>query len=247
MSFVINDISNSFKRLPLVLYMAHSETKSRYKRSVLGPLWLTLGSAIGVVGLGFVWSGLLHQDRAELIPSLTAGLLLWQFISGCVTESSSIFVRQAQIIRNLKLPYFIHPIQLMARQLITLAHNSIVLIVVFLVYPQSFSVVMLLSVLGIVLTIANLLWISTILGILGARFRDIEQIIQALMPIIFFLTPVIYRAEHAGVNQIIVWLNPFTYFITLVRDPLFGQTPATFVYVITFLMLVIGWSVTLLF
>lgn len=105
MYLAINDLLKSLRHLPLICHMAYSDTKARYKRSMLGPLWLTLGAAVGVVGLGLVWSQLLHQERSELIPSLTVGLLLWQFISGCVTESTSTFVRQSQIIRNLQLPF----------------------------------------------------------------------------------------------------------------------------------------------
>ncbi|MBX9497376.1 ABC transporter permease [Yersinia enterocolitica] len=246
MSLVINDLLKSLHHLPLIFHMAYSDTKARYKRSMLGPLWLTLGAAVGVVGLGLVWSQLLHQERSELIPSLTVGLLLWQFISGCVIESTSTFVRQSQIIRNLQLPFFIHPIQLIVRQSITLAHNLIVLVVVLIIYPQNLGLVSLLSIVGFAIVLINLLWISVMLSIIGARFRDVEQIVQALMPIIFFLTPVLYKAGHAGVNQAIIWLNPFTYFITLVRDPLFGNIPAVFVYQITIGMAIVGWGVTLI-
>ncbi|CNK75340.1 ABC transporter permease [Yersinia aleksiciae] len=246
MYLAINDLLKSLRHLPLICHMAYSDTKARYKRSMLGPLWLTLGAAVGVVGLGLVWSQLLHQERSELIPSLTVGLLLWQFISGCVTESTSTFVRQSQIIRNLQLPFFIHPIQLIVRQSITLAHNLIVLVVVLIIYPQNLGLVSLFSIVGFLIVLINLLWISVMLSMIGARFRDVEQIVQALMPIIFFLTPVLYKAGHAGVNQAIIWLNPFTYFITLVRDPLFGSIPSIFVYQITLGMAIIGWSLTLI-
>ncbi len=231
--------------LPMIFHLAYSDTKARYKRSMLGPLWLTLGAAIGVVGLGLVWSQLLNQQRSQLIPSLTVGLILWQFISGCVTESTAVFVRQSQIIRNLQLPYFIHPLQLMARQSITLAHNLLVLVGVLCVYPQPVGWVSLLAVVGLAIVLINLLWIAVVLGLIGARFRDVEQIVQSLMPIIFFLTPVIYKAGHAGVNQAIIWLNPFTYFITLVRDPIFGVVPDPFVYQVTLAMAIAGWIFTL--
>lgn len=246
MNFAFNDLLKSLRHLPLIGHLAYSDTKARYKRSMLGPLWLTLGAAIGVVGLGLIWSQLLGQERSQLIPSLTVGLLLWQFISGCVTEGASVFVRQAQIIRNLQLPYFIHPIQLMARQFITLMHNLIVLVLVLLVFPQPVGWVTLLCLPGLALVLVNLLWMLVLLGLIGARFRDVEQIVQALMPIIFFLTPVIYKAGHAGVNQAIIWLNPFTYFITLVREPIFGAAPGAFVYLVAGAMALLGWSVTLL-
>lgn len=245
MYFAFKDLLKSLCHFPLIWHFAYSDTKARYKRSALGPLWLTLGAAIGVVGLGLVWSQLLNQNRSEFIPSLTVGLLLWQFISGCVTESTSVFVRQSQIIRNLQLPYFIHPLQLIARQLITLAHNLIILILVLVFYPQPIGWVSLLSLPGFALVLINLLWISVLLGLIGARFRDVEQIVQSLMPIVFFLTPVIYKAGHAGVSQAVVWMNPFTYFITLVRDPLFGHIPADFIYLVAMVLALAGWMVTL--
>ncbi len=243
---IFKEISSTLNRMPLIVHMAYSDTKARYKRSMLGPLWLTLGAAIGVVGLGFVWSGLLNQDKSTLIPSLTIGLLLWQFMSACVTESTSVFVRQSQVIRNLQLPFLIYPFQLIVKQLITLAHNLIIVVIVFMIYPPAMSSVTLLSIVGFVLLILNLSWISILFGMLGARFRDVEQIIQALMPIIFFLTPVLYKAGHAGINQFVIWLNPFTYFITLVRDPLFGITPEPFVFAINAGIAFFGWLITMI-
>ncbi|XBS69870.1 ABC transporter permease [Acerihabitans sp. KWT182] len=118
---------------------------------------------------------------------------------------------------------------------------------VLLVYPQALSWVSLLSILGFGLVVLNLLWISVLVGLIGARFRDVEQIVQSLMPIVFFLTPVIYKAGHLGISQAITWLNPFTYFITLVRDPIFGTVPAGFVYHTAIIMALAGWTFTLLF
>ena len=243
---IFSDLKETIDQLPLIFHMAYSDTKARYKRSMLGPLWLTFGAAIGVVGLGIVWSSLLNQPRSSLIPSLTIGLLLWQFMSACVTESTSVFVRQSQVIRNLRLPYLIYSFQLIVKQLITLAHNLIIIVIVFLVYPPSFTPVMLASILGLILLLINVMWISVLFGMIGARFRDVEQIIQALMPIIFFLTPVIYKAGHAGINQFIIWLNPFTYFITLVRDPLFGIMPDGFVFLTNAAIALVGWLVTII-
>jgi len=81
--------------------LALSDVRARYKRSVLGPLWLTLGTAAGSVGLGLLWSELLKIEAKDFVPSLTAGLILWQFISGVITESSTLYGRQAAIIRNM--------------------------------------------------------------------------------------------------------------------------------------------------
>jgi ABC-type polysaccharide/polyol phosphate export permease len=73
------DLTEALKRLSVALYFAWSDTKARYKRSVLGPFWLVLSTMVGVVGLGVIWSVLLKVDRREFIPSLTIGLIVSSF------------------------------------------------------------------------------------------------------------------------------------------------------------------------
>ena len=240
------DFVESFNRLPLAFYFAWGDTKARYRRSVLGPFWLVLGTGIGVAGLGFLWSALLKVDRTSFIPSLTIGLVVWQLIAGCVTESPTVFTRNAAVIRNLKTPYLIFPVQLLLRQLINFGHNLIVVLVVLIIFPPPLSYVQLLIIPGFLLLIGNLLWIALMIGMLGSRFRDLEQLIGAFMPVLFFLSPVIYRPHQLGIKENIVWLNPFSYMISLIRDPIQGFAPPNFVYLVSFGMLVIGWIVSLL-
>lgn len=229
-----------WQRLPLAINLALSETRARYRRSILGPWWLTLGAGIGVLGLGIVWSTLLKQSPRDLIPHLAIGLVLWQFISGCIVESSGVFVRQSQIIRNYNLPLIMHPLQLIVRQLITFAHNIVIVVVVAVFFPGAFSLYGILGVLGLVIVAINLLWVAIIIGVLGARFRDLEPLIQSVMPLLFFVTPVIYEPRQLGFNQIVIWLNPLSYFMEIVRAPFFGEIPSPFVYAVSVAELLLG-------
>src|SRR3990167_2020208 len=97
------DIVQSLAYSRAIIYMAMSDLRARYKRSVLGPLWMTLGTAIGAVGLSFLWAELMHKDVREFMPTVTAGLILWQFIDGVVGDASALFSRQAALIRNINL------------------------------------------------------------------------------------------------------------------------------------------------
>lgn len=240
------DIVESLKRNHIALYLAWSDTRARYRRSVLGPFWLTLGTAIGVAGLGLLWSVLLKVDRQTFVPSLTAGLIVWQLISSCLIESSTVFARQANIIRNLRLPYFLHPMQLVMRHAINFFHNLVVFAVVAIFFSVPLSWGTLLFIPGLVIVMLNLLWISLFIGMLGARFRDVEHALAALVPLLFFVSPVIYRPDYLPFKSSIVWLNPITHFIEVVRDPLLGSIPPGFVYFTNFAILCCGWLVTLL-
>ncbi len=182
-----SDLVETLQKLPLALYFAWGDTKARYRRSVLGPFWLVMGTAVGVVGLGFLWSELLNVEKSTFIPSLSIGLVVWQLIAGCVMESSASFVQNAKLIRNLKTSFLIFPMQLLLRQLINFGHNLLVVIVVLLIFPPPLNINQLLVIPGIIIVIGNLFWIASLIGLLGARYRDLGPLIASFMPLMFFL------------------------------------------------------------
>ena len=227
--------------ITVALHFAWGDTKARYRRSVLGPFWIVLSTAVGVVGLGFLWSSLLHTDKATFIPSLTVGLIVWQLLNSTITEGPQVFLRYSSLIRNISVPLILFPILSLAKNIIIFLHNCLVIVAVMLIFHLPLSPVQLLVIPGFLLLAANLLWISLFVGMLGARFRDLELLIGAIMPMMFFLSPVIFRPDHL-VSQALIWFNPFSYFITIIRDPLQGVVPPPFVYGVTFAMLVAGWT-----
>jgi len=224
-----NDFQEPWRYSRAILYMTLSDLRGRYKRSVLGPFWLTLGTSIGTLGLSFIWSELMHKDMKELTPTLTAGLILWQFISGVLVESPSLFVRQASLIRNMNLPLSIYPVQLLLRHLLNLMHYAPVYLLIVFFFDVPLNANTLLVIPGLLLVSLNLLWISLLMGVLGARFRDIEYLVATTMPMLMLLSPVFYRPNFLPFSESIVWLNPISHLIEVVRYPLLGMAAPAFV------------------
>jgi ABC-type polysaccharide/polyol phosphate export permease len=236
----LQDIRAGLKCWPIISFMALSDVRARYKRSVLGPFWMTLGTAVGSIGLGLLWSELLHMPARDFVPALTSGLILWLFISGVVMESSSVFNRQAAIIRNLSLPLSIYPPQLVLRHMVNLAHNLPIFVVVALFYGVPLNANTLLAIPALVLVVLNIYWVCVVIGILGARYRDLEYIIGALLPLLMFISPVFYRPAYLPFSEKLLWFNPLSHLIEIVRDPLMGQAPPMFVVLTNLGMLVLG-------
>ncbi len=239
------DIIESLKRTDIWLFFAWSDTRARYLRSFLGPLWLTFGTLIGAAGLGFLWSALLNQDKATVIPSITSGLVVWQLVSGSIVSSTGVFPKSAGLIRNMPLPYFLHPLQMVSQLLVNYFHNILVVVLVSLIFSVGVSWANFLVIPGLLLAIINLLWISLLVGMLSARFRDIGPMIESLMPLLFFLTPILYRPDQVGFSSIILWLNPLTHIFLPIREPMLGAAPAGITWVVSILMAIGGWALTL--
>jgi ABC-type polysaccharide/polyol phosphate export permease len=241
----MSDLRESIKLLPMAFYFAWSDTRARYRRSVLGPFWIVFATAVGVTGLAYLWSQILKVDPAVMIPSLTIALVIWQFVSGAVVESPSAFVRNAHVIRNIRTPFLLFPLQQLMRQLINFGHNFLLVAVVMAIYVRDWSLIQLLFFPGLILVCVNLMWLMTVIAIVGARFRDLEPLVGAIMPMMFFLSPVVYRPEYLSPDSLILLLNPFAYFIIAIREPLQGSVPQPNIYIGLVLMAAIGWLLAL--
>lgn len=244
-AILADEIVPALKRADLAFYLAWSDTRTRYRRSVLGPFWLVLGTAIGVGGLGFVWSRLFEMDAAVFVPSLAIGLVCWYLLSQSVVEAASVFVQNRESLLNMKISSLQIALQLLLRHLVTFAHNLVVVVLVFLIYPPDLGWNMLLAVPGLLLVSFTLLGIIELVGFFGARFRDLEPLLGAVMQPLFFVTPVIFRPEQLGESHLILALNPFAYWLSLIRDPLMGATPTAATWLVSALMAVVIWAAAL--
>lgn len=235
------DLADAWRRRQLALYFAWSETRARYRRSVLGPFWLVLSTVIGVVGLGFIWSTLLKVNQREFIPSLTIGLVTWQLISGSIVEATGVFSRSGGSILNIKLPTFLFSLQLLFRHLINFSHNLLVVLVVLLIYPEHFTPMLFLALPGLLIVAISLLATIQILGFFGARYRDLEPLVSSFMPILFFLSPVIYQARQLGGLEYVMEFNVLAHWIRLIRDPFLGFPPQWDSYAIALAIMAAVW------
>lgn len=236
------ELSETLNNFPIVAALSWDEIRVRYIRSILGPFWMVLTTAISIMGLGYIWSILFHQDRTTFIPALCVGLVIWQFISNCVLEATNCFVANRNLLLNTLNPILIFPLNTIGKNLIIFAHNFLIIVIVFLIYPPAINLNTLLIIPGFILVVLNLIWIIFVLGILGTRYRDLPPAIASFMTIFFFLSPVIYKPEQLGLKAKLLWLNPFTYMISLIRDPLTGSASPWFAYLVACLALIIGWS-----
>lgn len=204
-------------------FLAWADTKARYKKSALGPLWIVLTNLIGVLGLSIIWARLFKQPVAEFAPTLALGLIVWQLLASILIDAPVAFVRESRMIRNVSLPVWFFAFRLLMKHVITFLHNLLIVagVVWYFALPVGWG--WLLSALAIVLMFANLFCMVCLLGLLGARFRDIELAIQAFVPLLFFFTPVMFKADTLPDLQLLIWSNPLSYFVEAFRAPLLGQ------------------------
>jgi ABC-type polysaccharide/polyol phosphate export permease len=104
--------------------------------------------------------------------------------------------------------------------------------------PVGWNVLIIVPALAI-LTI-NGIWVSILLGMISARYRDVPPIVTNFVQVLFFVTPVFWPPEALGVWMQALPLNPLFAAVDVVRAPLLGSTPLAYSWTVLLIVTLIG-------
>ena len=242
---ILADVKGSISLWRLWTLLGWLEVRQRYARSRLGPFWLTISMGVMIASIGVVYGTLFGQKMTEYLPFLAVSLVLWTAFSQIIMDGSLAYISSANYIRQVPTPKLIYVFQVVWRSLVVLGHNFVIVIILFCIFGVKSWETLPIFVPALALYLLNALWMAMLAGLLSARFRDLPQIIGALLQVAFYITPIIYRPNALSRFAFIVDFNPFTYLIDLVRAPLMGQVPDPLTWGVTIGMAVIGMSVAL--
>ncbi len=244
LSQAVQDIYEGVADWRLWAFLGWHDIRQRYRRSTLGPLWLTLSMAVSVASIGLIWGTLFNLNAAEFVPYLCVGLLIWNLIIALVTEGCSTFTGASGYITQTNRPVSTYVLWVIWRNLLVSAHTFLVyigVVFVFQIWPNTHTVWVLL---GMPLMILAITWPALLFGIIATRFRDIPQIVGSILTVLFFVTPVLWKVEQLGSRGWIAEWNPLTHIINLVRNPLLGQPLTPLAWEVAIATAVVGWLLT---
>jgi ABC-type polysaccharide/polyol phosphate export permease len=245
----ITDISNTLKRSSLVAMLGWQDVLQRYRRSTLGPFWLTISMGVMIGTIGIVFGQIFATSMTEFLPFLAAGIILWAFISGILNDGCMGFVGAEAMLKQLPIPIFVHILRVVWRNVIILGHNIVILPIIFLAVGKPLSLTAFISILGLLLVTLNLTWMALIVGVLSARYRDLPPIIASILQVLFYFTPIIWMPSllPQRASLFMLDLNPMYHLLEVMRAPLLGHVPAMTSWWVLIAMAVVGWVITLFF
>lgn len=248
-AIAITDIGDTIKRISLVGMLGWQDVRQRYRRSSLGPFWLTISMGVMIGTIGIVFGQIFKAPMSEFFPFLAVGIILWAFISGMLTEGCTGFTEAEGMLKQLPIPLFVYILRVVWRNMLVLAHNIVILPIIFLSVGKPLTLMAFASIPGLLLVIVNLTWMALIVGILSARYRDLPPIIASIIQVLFYLTPIIWMPsllpERVGVY--LLDLNPAYYLLEIIRAPLLGSMPTVTNWLVVGVMAILGWGVALFF
>lgn len=262
------DIRDGVVQRELWAHLGWQDIRQRYRRSVIGPLWITITMGVTALGLGILYAVLFHHPIAVFLPYVTTGFIVWGFINGTLTEGMSTFISNEGLIKHLPAPLTVYVLRTVWRQTLMLLHNLIVYVVVVAIFftsldhpyrldqaGQQHPGLGLWSLLGIPafgLLALNATWLALLFGIISTRYRDIPQVVNSIIQLAFYLTPIVWSPDDlfgSGGNhwaKVVFQLNPLYHFVQIMRAPLIGQHVSGWSWIVVGGITVVGWTLALM-
>lgn len=222
----IVDLGAGAKRWRTSLKLALQDIELRYKRSLLGPFWISASLVATMLALAFVFSAVFQQEFARYIAFLGSGLLAWQLILALVNEGAASVTEHSAFLQNVRMPLSTAAARIVIRNFVVFVHNAAAVVAVLLIFGLQLTPTALWAVPGVALIFFSGFFVALALGPLCTRYRDIPLVIQSVMQVIFFLTPIFWLPDAVNHRPMFIHANPFYHMIELIRAPLLGQ-PAT--------------------
>jgi lipopolysaccharide transport system permease protein len=236
----LSDFGSGLALWPLWMRLGWNDILQRYRRSMLGPFWLTASMAIMVIALGILYAELFNTPIHDFLPYLCVGLLVWNLVSSFLIEGGTLFTGAESYIKQIRLPYSVYVYRSIWSKLIIFAHNFVIYFGVLIYFEIWPGAVALLAIPGLLLVLINGAAANLWIGMISARFRDVPQLVNSGVQIVFFITPIMWKPELLRTRVYIAEWNPFYHLVEIVRAPLLGYMPSTTNYVAVLLITVVN-------
>ena len=227
------DLRRSLGMYHVWLYQAYYNISSKYKRTFLGSLWISLSYVLYTFGMATLWGALFGRNLHDVLPYVMFGYLIAQFVFWILNDAPEIFISNSGIIRNHAYPANYYVLEGGARAFMTLLHNLPIALVATAIVGAS-AVPDWTIIIGLPVVILTVLTWGMVIAMASSRFRDLRFLLPQIGAMLMFMTPVYWRRDMLHSHYWIADVNPFAALISLIREPLLGRPPSN-----------IEWSVAL--
>ena len=244
---ILSTIYEIWQFRELLILLAWRDYKVRYRQTVIGISWAILQPLLAMVVFVFIFGRFPGIKEAGIPYALFvySGIIIWQFFSNAISESSISLVVNSQMITKIYFPRIIIPFAKIITQFINLFFSGIVLAGLMLYFHVLPSLAIILySIPILLLLLLSSSSIGIILSAINVKYRDVQHVLPYFIQLGLFASPVIYSATSLGQYHWLIYLNPVTGIIDTFRAALFSLPFPTASFIvsstITLILLIFG-------
>jgi ABC-type polysaccharide/polyol phosphate export permease len=216
----LNDWSRSVRQIALWSNLAVEDLHDRYRRTVLGLVWIVASFALFVMVKVLIFGQLTTASTAEFGIFVTIGFGLWAYVNSMVVDACAAYMHARPWILATAIPYPVFLLQAVLRNWMVFGLTMMVMAVALYWKPSGWSMRAWSVLPALFCYFFTSVWLAAILAPLCARYRDAYHAVQTGLRLIFFATPILWMPADSGKLAMIARLNPISHYIAIVREPL---------------------------
>lgn len=225
------DLKELYRYRDLIWLFFKRDYTTRYKQTILGPLWLILNPLISVTLYAMVFGGLagLSTDGIPHFVFYLCSNALWSYFATCLNQTSSTFTTNAGIMGKVYFPRLIMPVSAVIAGLLDLAIQLSMLAIIMIGYVITgyhFDLGPMLLLAPVIIIQVGILGLGfgIIIASLTTKYRDLVVLIGFGVSLWMYATPVVYTLEIIPEKYLgIYMLNPMASIIECWRNVTIGR------------------------
>jgi len=229
----MNELQTLYRQRQLIAALTARDLKARYRGSILGFFWSLANPLLLLAVYTLVFTKFFPQQVVQPYPLfLFSGILPWTFFAAAVLEATGSISANAGLIKKVMFPAEALPLVVVLSHLVHFLAALPILLAATVAFALlgKFTIgwTILLAPLLMVLQAIFVAGISLIVSSASVLFRDLRDIVQNLLQLGFFVTPILYLIDHVQSRALRAMLrvNPMTPFVVAYQDVLFfGRIP----------------------
>lgn len=241
-------LKNLYKYRELLKTNVKKEIRGKYKGSFLGVFWSFINPLLQVLVYAIVFPYLLRSSTDNYLVYIITGLIPWTFFLTMISQGTTIIKANAGIIKKVYFPREILPISIVVSGLVNFFISCLIILVFCLIFKVGITWHLVFLPIIVLIETILILGIVFILSSINVFVQDVEYIVQFILSMLFYGTPIVYDLamfKDAGILAKLININPMTQIITAYRDVfLYHNTPnflsLGIVFIISLVLLGIG-------
>lgn len=226
--------------------LARADFHVRYKRASFGVAWAVIVPLVQAAVIAIVFSRIVRLGTgSDFTVYVLSGVLPWSYFAQTVTVGSTSIVDGAGLSDKVWFPRALLPIVPSLANTVGLVISLVVLLGVMPLLGADIGRRVVLLVPAVLMLVGFTVGLTMTLSALHVYFRDVRFLVQAVMMVWFYITPIAYPPELLGRLETVIDLNPMTGVVTMFRMATLGvddgwQRPVLIALLVTVTLLVVG-------
>lgn len=234
-----------------VFSFAINDLKKRYSGSIGGILWAYIQPLVAILVFWFVFEKGFRNSPVDDVPFilwLVPSYIAWTYANDAIMQSSNVLYEYNFLVKKVKFKIEILPVVKVCVALIVHTFFILFTATIYLIYRRPFNFMWFQTLYYTFALTMFLIGVSWLVSSLSVFWKDIGQIVNVLLQIGFWMTPVFwnpYTMNEAVVS--VLKLNPLYYIVQGYRETFISGTPfynfdhmTIYFWIFTVLLLALG-------